>query len=129
MVVHDRGQSRSILGQLGRKGVQFFNSAVQYDPTNLAEHWGLLVMTAGGPLPAFVAPLDFPRDGLGCWTDFDSWWHGVVFRDAEKREITRAELVLAVRDQDGGAHVDPSLRQVYAALSPPELARLGKRPP
>jgi hypothetical protein len=32
------------------------------------------------------------------------------FRDQQKREITRRDLVLAVADQDGDTHVDPSLR-------------------
>lgn len=41
----------------------------------------------------------------------------VVFRDAEGRDITRRGLVLAVANQDGGGHVDPTLKAAYAALS------------
>jgi hypothetical protein len=115
-LVYDRGQSRSILGQLGHKGMTFLDSSTPYDPANPADHWGLVVMTAGGSLPTFVAPLDLDRKA-GRWCDFDTWWGGVVFRDNHGREITRGELVRTVRDQDGGAHVDSSLREVYAALS------------
>jgi hypothetical protein len=116
-LVHDRKGSRSLLRQLRRKGTPFFDSAIPYDPANLADQWGLLVMTAGANMPTFVAPLDFPRAGAGRWADFDDWWNAVVFRDAQKREIARAGLVLAVANQDGGGHVDPVLREVYAALS------------
>jgi hypothetical protein len=117
ILVHDYRQSRSVLGQLGRKGVKFFDSAGEYDSENIADHWGLVLMAVGGGLPSYVAPLDDLPTGQGVWTDFDSWWGKVVFRDSQKREITRGELVLAVANQDGGAHVDPSLREVYAALS------------
>jgi hypothetical protein len=117
ILVYDYRQSRSVLGQLGRKGVKFFDSAGEYDSGNIADHWGLVLMAVGGGLPSYVAPLDDLPTGQGVWTDFDSWWGKVVFRDAQKREITRGELVLAVANQDGGAHVDPSLREVYAALS------------
>jgi hypothetical protein len=118
VLLYDSGRSRSVLQQLGRKGIQFFDSARDLDPANLADHWGLVVMISpNSPLPAFVSPLDGPLAGPGRWLDFDSWWGAVVFRDAEGRQITRGGLILAVANQDGGAHVDPSLDAVYAALS------------
>jgi hypothetical protein len=118
VLVYDHGKSsQSVLRQLGRKGIQFFDSATPYDPSNLADHWGLVVMAIGGGLPSYIARLDRLPPGSGQWTDFDTWWNAVVFRDAQKREITREQLVLSVANQDGGGHVDPSLREVYAALS------------
>jgi SEC-C motif len=115
ILVHDRRQSPSLLSQLGRKGMNFWDSAVAYDPSNLADQWGLLVMTAGGNLPTFVAPFD--RGSGGRWIAFEDWWTGVIFRDRQQREMTRAGLILAVANQDGGAHVDPALEAAYAALS------------
>jgi hypothetical protein len=117
ILVYDSKSSQSVLGQLGRKvGTEFFDSTTPYDSTSAADHWGLVVAAFGGGFPSFVAPLDGALTP-GRWTDFDTWWNGVVFRDAQRREITRGELVLAVANQDGGAHVDPALREVYAALS------------
>jgi hypothetical protein len=50
-------------------------------------------------------------------TDFDTWWNSTVFIDSKGSELSRKGLVLAVANQDGGAHVDPSLNQTYADLS------------
>jgi hypothetical protein len=118
--VHDRGSSsRSLLSQLGRKDIEFFDSAPEFDPTNLAGHWGLVVMAIrrhGPQGSSYLAPLDdLPQPSR--LTAFDQWWSAVVFQDAEKRQVSRRGLILSVADQDGGAHVDPTLNDVYAALS------------
>ena len=120
ILVHDRGSSsQSLLGQLGRKGIKFFDSAPEFDPTNLAGHWGLVVMAVrrhGPQGSSYLAPLDDLSQPARL-TTFDQWWNAVVFQDSEKRQITRRGLILSVADQDGGAHVDPTLNDVYAALS------------
>lgn len=117
LLVYDQKQSRSLLGQLGQKDIPFFDSALPHDPAYPRDQWGLVVMTGGGNEPTFVAPLDVLPPGAGRWTDYDSWWSQVVFQDNQRRTIKRGELVLTVANQDGGAHVDPSLNEVYAALS------------
>jgi hypothetical protein len=45
---------------------------------------------------------------------FSDWWPRMVMRDAENRRFSRADLVLTVANQDGGAHVDPTLDEDYA---------------
>ena len=44
------------------------------------------------------------------------WWTNPVMRDFEGRFFSRADLVLSVANQDGGAHVDPILDPPYHAL-------------
>jgi len=48
---------------------------------------------------------------------FDDWWNRVIIRDQAGVEFTRRDLVLALANQDGGAHVDPELHEAYEALS------------
>ena len=117
ILAYDSKTSRSLLAQLGRKAIEFFDSALPYDSTYPHDQWGLVVMTTGENEPTFVAPLDVLPPGAGRWTDHDTWWNQVVFQDNKQRTITRGGLVLAVANQDGGAHVDPALNEVYAALS------------
>jgi len=48
---------------------------------------------------------------------FTRWWEGTVISDGEGNKFTRKDLVLAVADTDGGAHVDPRLDSAYYALT------------
>ena len=50
-------------------------------------------------------------------SDFETWWEGVVFIDGKGQKMTRKELILAVANQDGGAHVNTTLDAKYADLS------------
>jgi hypothetical protein len=64
----------------------------------------------------FVALTGFD-DGRCRWVDFETWWNAPVIWDANDRKFTRREIVMAVAENDGGAHVDPSLPAAYHALS------------
>jgi hypothetical protein len=48
---------------------------------------------------------------------FVDWWAETVMRDATGNCFSRADLVLAVSNQDGGAHVDERLNAAYAELT------------
>jgi len=48
---------------------------------------------------------------------FAEWWGEVVFVDDRRAQLSRRDLVRAIADQDGGAHVDPALNEAYARLS------------
>jgi hypothetical protein len=54
------------------------------------------------------APLDNVPWGER-WLQFPHWWNEVIFVDGARAELTRRDLVLAVANQDGGAHVVPTL--------------------
>jgi hypothetical protein len=40
-----------------------------------------------------------------------------IITDSAGADFTRKDLVLALANQDGGAHVDPALNEAYEALS------------
>ncbi|MCX6094965.1 MAG: hypothetical protein NTY63_09135 [Candidatus Bipolaricaulota bacterium] len=48
---------------------------------------------------------------------FGEWWGGSVISDGDGHKFTRKDLVLAVANTDGGAHVDPVLDPAYYALT------------
>lgn len=50
-------------------------------------------------------------------TPFHQWWEGNVLSDGEGHKFTRKDLVLAVANTDGGAHVDPTLDSEYYSLT------------
>lgn len=120
VLVHDTKQSKSLLGLLGRKAMGFYDSALDVNPNNVMTHSGLTAMrlTAGGPNAGgkYIALLDGTIASHRPVT-FDQWWNKVVIVDDQRHTITRKELVLAVANTDGGAHVDPNLDEKYARLS------------
>jgi len=48
---------------------------------------------------------------------FAQWWESAVLSDGEGHRFTRKDLVLAVANTDGGAHVDPRLDSAYYSLT------------
>ena len=118
VLVHDTNSSKSLLGQLGQKNIPFLDSAFPLVKGNQNTHCGL-VMTLISPSEGarYWPPLDDTPPGHGRTVDFDTWWNSTIFIDTKGKELSRKALVLAVANQDGGAHVDPSLNQTYADLS------------
>jgi hypothetical protein len=121
VLVHDTSQSTSLLTLLGRKRqMLFYDSASKYDPRNPATSNCLTVMK----LSATEAEYDAPLDDLSSGRDknrkrsFDNWWERlIIYGDNKNNAFTRKDLVLAVANKEGGAHVDPTLDQRYADLS------------
>lgn len=115
VLFHDTGQSHSLLGQLGRLNGSFISSAIPHDPGNVATHGGLIMTAMSKTGSRYYAPLDVVS--IERWLPFRDWWNEPVFVDGQKAVLTRRGLVLAVANQDGGAHVDPNLTDTYARLS------------
>ena len=116
ILCHDTRRSQSLLGQLGKKDLPFYDTAHEETPGNQVGHSGLIVSTLSESRAKYVAPLD------GGWTkpslqSFASWWNKSVFVDLQGRALSRKDVVVSVADQDGGAHVDPTLNSAYAELS------------
>ncbi len=78
------------------------------------------IKIAGGPDGGTVCyePLCYdPSLRRDLFRPFGDWWTRLVIRDAEGNRFSRENLVLAVADQDGGAHVDSEIDENYAKLS------------
>jgi hypothetical protein len=48
---------------------------------------------------------------------FEDWWRRPILTDQPGNRFSRADLVLSVADQDGGAHIDMALNEKYRQLS------------
>jgi hypothetical protein len=147
VLVHDTERSKSLLHLLELKqGIGMHNTARPFDSNNLAPHQGLVVMrmevppNVGGSLtltllgeeqPYTDAPLDKPRAKVtyvprvhmpdGPWAatrvPFTTWWEEIVIKDRQGNVFTRKDIILAMANKEGGAHVDPELDEAYARLT------------
>lgn len=117
IVIRDTGMSTSILKQLGKKDISFYDSAFPRHPNDVGSYQGLVVMEMSvNPKWGWV-PVVFSGDGpFESWKPFDEWWNAVILDDGHGIEFTRRDIVLAVRNQDGGAHVDPALDEPYVKM-------------
>ena len=115
ILCHDTKASLSLLGQLHRLDKKFVSTALPYDARSAMTHNGLAMMAMKGRETKYIAMLDTVpmRRPMG----FAEWWGEIVFVDDRKESFTRRSLILAVTNQDGGAHVDPTLSEAYARLS------------
>ncbi|MDJ0426008.1 hypothetical protein QNA19_08770 [Rhodococcus fascians] len=131
VLLHDTNQSKSLLGQVGVKStMRYWDTARYADDVRAAMAGiaaemgsGMQVVTEVGPgilrfglfapNPTWVAPLD---DAPGIWSDFSRWWSTPVIEAQSGTTFTRWDLVRVMANQDGGAHVDPSLDVDYDNL-------------
>lgn len=65
---------------------------------------------------AFFAPLDSVSERCRTWMQFSDWWETPIVRDYKGSTFSRHDLVVAIADTDGGAHVDAGLPPDYAQL-------------
>lgn len=119
VLLHDTNNSKSLLGLLGLKqNTGYLDTATDLDPKNLMSHHGLVGLRIGGGDGSYFAPLaDTMPEQPSKYILFPTWWNKVVIKDSNKNTFSRRELVLALANKDGGAHVDPDLDQAYADLT------------
>lgn len=123
VLLHHSKQSKSLLFQLGKEKMYFYDSSIPLNPNNLAPHIGIVMMHAefnnGVGKGTYEAPLDNgpPIHSSTKKMQFLSWWNQCVIIDSKKNKFRRRDLILYVANQDGGAHVDPVLNPSYADLS------------
>jgi len=120
VLLHDTSNSTSLLTQLDKKTITFYDTAIDYNPKNLAPHIGLVMFRMSTQTGVeYVAPLDSlsPRRIKKEKVRFDEWWNKIVFKDNQNNFFTRGDLVLTVANQEGGTHIDPKLNKAYANLS------------
>lgn len=120
VLLHDTAGSKSLLGQLGLKEqLAYCNTAPPIDPANVLPTSGLAAMQIGGGSGShWVAWLgNLPPPRLLPDTTFFPWWTDKVTKDSDGVLWSRQDFVLALANQDGGAHVDPNLTAKYVRLS------------
>lgn len=120
VLFHDTSMSTSLLTLLKKKNISFYDTAIDYDPSNLLPHNGLTMIRISTRSGAeYVAPLDnlSPSRNKNEKVSFDEWWNKIVFTDKEDNVFTRGDLVLTVANKEGGTHIDLKLDRAYANLS------------
>lgn len=122
VLVHDTKASHSLLDQLGQKNIQFYDGALPPTFGNLAPDAGLVMIAVGKDRAGtrFLPVLDDSPIKRGL-VAFDQWWNDAVFIRPGGAPLSRKSLVLTAANQDGGAHVDPSLDEDYKALQTGEF--------
>jgi hypothetical protein len=117
VLLQDTNNSKSLLGQLGKKNLQFFDTTYEPRASNMMPYHGLVGMVLKtGARAAYRAPLD-DRPHEPRQIPFDPWWTNAAIVDVQGRKISRKDLILTAANQDGGAHVDPGLDERYAELA------------
>lgn len=119
VLVHDTDKSKSLLGLLKMKtAMGYLNTTHPYDPKNLLSYHGLVGLRMANAGSSYWAPLGEGAPGQsGKYVFFPEWWNQIVIVDSLKEKFTRRELVLALANKDGGAHVDSHLDDSYAELT------------
>lgn len=117
VLLHDTAKSRSLLGQIGRKSGLFLDTSTPVVPGSLTSYHGLVALSFAPGREARYVPFlsdtaDPPRE-----VPFEDWWTAPVSIDSAGDTLTRGQLVCAVANKDGGAHVDPELDGAYAQLT------------
>ena len=114
MLFHSTQHSKSLISQLKLEDIPYVDTADKYDPRNLLTHHGLLMLTfhKNGDLSPQLALSNLK------YTFFNNWWNlDIIISDQKKNLFTRSEIILNLANTDGGAHVDPELKESYFDIS------------
>lgn len=119
VLIHQHGQSRALLDQLGVRPSYFLDSAGPVNANNLLPELNLVLMRISSSGPSSYLPV-IASGGLPVpmrLIRFQDWWNNPVLKDKQGRKLSRRDLVLHVANTDGGAHVDPELDKAYMDIS------------
>ena len=116
ILFHDKGASHSLLGQLGIKNRGFLDTSPPITHGNeLAEVSLVHIGIGGADGQNYIAPLsDVPQKRL---IPGVHWWEQIVIRNRDSHVFSRSRLALTMANQDGGAHVDPSIDREYREIA------------
>lgn len=120
ILLYDRPFSHSLLTQLKKHNIKFWNSSYVTDDRFCRPMFSLLFISKNANNEPIYEPiLDRAiSENIRPKIDFESWWNQTVIIDNNgKNKFSRKYLLLKVAQEDGGAHVDPSLDKQYVALS------------
>jgi hypothetical protein len=119
VICHQTNRSTSLLTHLGASCISMLSTAcspvgpgVLTAPSNLASL--VIRRTEEGATFKSVAPLD--NAPIKRCIPFNDWWETEVVCLTAGVRMTRKSLVLAVANQDDGAHVDATLEPDYTAI-------------
>jgi len=111
--------NKSLIGQLGLKSDLMLSVSNPYNEMNLAPHIPLVAIQIGAPPFAkyspHLNPFKFKKVHM---TRLSKWWsEEIIIVDSKKVKYTREKLIREIVETDGGAHVDPKLKEDYFNLT------------
>lgn len=118
VLLHDTSKSQSLLGQLGEKNkLAFVDTGVPVHQGSFGSSIGLARLYL--VTKEYKAPLGdlLPETKANPPQPFGVWWTKPVTKDANGSLFSRKNYVLALANQEGGAHVDPTLEKTWADLT------------
>lgn len=123
VLVHDTNHSKSILGLVEKKEVDYFSS--NSNDEKYLVHLGLVrrinvgVVDGVGGEAKYWAHSDeryFPDNSEYKKVSFKEWWENEIIMACNHNKLSRRDLVLAVANKDGGAHYDRKIASRYDAF-------------
>jgi hypothetical protein len=110
LVNDGRGRSVSILTQMGlRNKINYRSHAVPNTPGNLMSWAPLVAIVVGNGIAQYVPTLNDGAPWKISELHFREWWEQPVFENAAGQQLSRMNLVFALRSKDGGSHFDAEL--------------------
>jgi hypothetical protein len=123
LLLHDTNNQRSLLTRMGVRDRLPLTDTSHGDPPQgtLLFAAGLATMRIQTGVDGSVTYIPYLGEGDPGRQQpaqaFVDWWGETVMRDAVGNSFSRADLVIAVANQDGGAHIDERLNAAYAELT------------
>ncbi|OZE22376.1 hypothetical protein CH256_22495 [Rhodococcus sp. 05-2254-6] len=124
VLVHDtfypdgKPNSRSLLSLMGVKSKLQWITVGAVDPANLLSSLNLTFMTMEttetGTQFSYTPYSEEDVLARGHLVDFETWWNEPMIKDGHGEHFSRKDLVLALANKDGGAHIDDLQRRVAA---------------
>lgn len=117
VLFNQTSKSNSLFNQLKEKqlrdGFLFLSSTGMYVPANLTSSFTLISLCMENG-EAKYKPKGLDNEDLHLLS-FEDWWNEIIFDD-KAYKLTRRDIISFISNQDGGAHVDPSLDERYSLL-------------
>lgn len=102
-----RSKTVSILSQLGlRSSISFHSYATPNTPGNLMTWVPLCITLISAGNLRYIPKLNNGPFGLVNQLKFSDWWKEAVFENTKGNQLSRMNLVFALRSKDGGSHYD-----------------------
>lgn len=119
---NSRSGSYSLIDQLGLKETKFFDTSspkakISTNTIRVGSFSGLINIPMGVSKQDFIPHLDDTLPEIFGYVKFDEYWNRIIFIDQQNNSFTRRDIIRAVANQDGGAHVDPKIEEKYKKLA------------
>ena len=116
VICHQTGRSTSLLAHLGATGISMLSTTDSPLGPGGQSNLARLVIEYTGNRATLKSNALLDNAGMKRLIPFSEWWEKEIVCLTAKVQLTRQSLVLAVANQDGGAHVDATLQPDYTAI-------------